>query len=430
ISVNLTATDNGAGTSVPGVNGWSTSGDTHTATISYPGDALYTFDIAYTDLAGNTAADYAEDSFYVDNTDPVVEFTSIEDNSANGDVVQPVITGTDTNFSELKYTLTGANRGLVNPIGSLANITNGKSFSFRDFIREPDIDDIYTLSATATDMAGRSTTKQISFSVNRFGSIYALDDSTKDLNGTFTQEEKDVVIKEVNSNELSNIKITLFKNNETITLKEGRDYKISVTGGNGQWYEYIYTILKSNFADDGVYKVTVYSEDAAGNVAENTLDTKTTDVNFGIDKTAPSINIKNIKNGITYAVDSLDVTLSAADNLKLTKVVVMLDGKEAASWTGDTLDTFINSGEDFTFNVNGDSTEAHTVKVIATDAAGNVYEEDVSDFYVTTNLWVRYYNNKPLFFGSIAGVLVAAGLIIFLVVFKRRKNEEKENSKK
>ena len=78
---------------------------------------------------------------------------------------------------------------------------------------------------------------------------------------------------ETNPDALQNICITLFKNNQTIILQEGTDYRIEVRGGNGQWYEYIYTVLAKNFADDGVYRLTFYSEDAAGNIAENTLDT-------------------------------------------------------------------------------------------------------------------------------------------------------------
>ena len=63
-------------------------------------------------------------------------------------------------------------------------------------------------------------------------------------------------------------------------------------------------------------------------------------------------------------------------------------------------------------------------KISDTELPANA--EMVEEFYVTTNLWVRYYTNKPLFFGSIAGTVFIAGLIVFLIVYKKKKGEEKQ----
>ena len=427
VDVTMTATDDGVEKTVPKLNGWTSNGDRHTATINYTDDAKYTFDIAFKDMAGNDAADFANQTFYVDKTVPSLEITGVKDKSANSGDVIPVVTYTDTNFddSQVNITLVGANRKDVALLGNYSDIHNGKVFTFDNFAKEKDIDDIYTLYATLTDKAGNTSKKSINFSVNRFGSTYVLSDETATLNGSYAKTPIDIMLSEINANELKNIKITLFKNDKTIVLEEGTDYRIDVVGGDGQWYQYKYTIFKENFEEDGVYRLTIYSEDAAGNVAENTLDTKETELGFGIDKTPPTINVNNLESNKTYALERLKVQMTVDDNLKLDSVVVYLDGEECQKWTGEDLEKIVTDNENFTFDVSGNSTGAHTVKILATDSAGNESIEEINDFYVTTNIFVRYYNNKPLFFGSIAGVIVVVGLIVFLVVFKRRKKEDR-----
>ena len=160
-------------------------------------------------------------------------------------------------------------------------------------------------------------------------------------------------------------------------------------------------------------------------MAENTLDTKDMEINFGVDSTLPTININNLENHATYALDKMTVLMTINDNLNLTKVTVYLDGKECQSWTGDSITKMISGGGNFSIDIPGDSMEAHSLRVVAVDAAGNEKTEEVNDFYVTTNLWVRYYNNKGVFYGSIAGTVALAGLLVFLVVWKRRKDEKK-----
>ena len=430
VNITLRATDDGADIALPTVSGWTSSGDRHTATIAYQRDGLYTFDIDVTDKAGNTSADFTEQTFYVDTTAPTLEITGVADRSANNGDIIPVVSYSDTNYddAQVSITLTGAMRKGVALDGSYADQHNGKVFTFKNFAKEKEVDDIYTLAATLTDKAGNTTEKTILFSVNRFGSTYALSAATEQLNGSYVQTPQDVVVTETNPDALQNIRITLFKNNQTIILQEGTDYRIEVRGGNGQWYEYIYTVLAKNFADDGVYRLTFYSEDAAGNIAENTLDTKKQEIGFGVDKTKPNMVVTNLESDTTYPLENLTVSLSAGDNLLLQSVVVYLDdySKAYKTWTAEEIAAIVADRGEFTFDIPGDSTGAHQVKIVCTDAAGNEQTEEITNFYVTTNLFVRYYNNKPLFFGSIAAVVVIAGVVIALAAGKKKKNDKEK----
>lgn len=430
VNITLRATDDGADIALPKVSGWTSSGDRHTATIAYQRDGLYTFDIDVTDKAGNTSADFTEQTFYVDTTAPTLEITGVADRSANNGDIIPVVSYSDTNYddAQVSITLTGAMRKGVALDGSYADQHNGKVFTFKNFAKEKEVDDIYTLAATLTDKAGNTTEKTILFSVNRFGSTYALSAATEQLNGSYVQTPQDVVVTETNPDALQNIRITLFKNNQTIILQEGTDYRIEVRGGNGQWYEYIYTVLAKNFADDGVYRLTFYSEDAAGNIAENTLDTKKQEIGFGVDKTKPNMVVTNLESDTTYPLENLTVSLSAGDNLLLQSVVVYLDdySKAYKTWTAEEVAAIVADQGEFTFDIPGDSTGAHQVKIVCTDAAGNEQTEEITNFYVTTNLFVRYYNNKPLFFGSIAAVVVIAGVVIALAAGKKKKNDKEK----
>lgn len=424
VVIRMTATDDGVERGVPSVSAWTTNGDTHTATITYSADALYTFDIDVKDKAGNDAVDFQQQSFYIDQTAPTLEITGVADQSANNGDVIPVVSYSDTNYNpdQVSITLTGANRKDVALDGTYADIHNGRTFTFRNFEESQEVDDIYTLSATLTDLAGNTTTQSITFSVNRFGSTYALSQATEKLKGTYVQEPLDVVVTETNPNALDNIKVTLFKNNETITLVEGTDYRIDVSGGNGQWYVYTYTVFADNFADDGVYRLTFYSEDEAGNVAENTLDSKNMEISFGVDKTAPTLVVVNLENGKTYPVDGMTVNMTANDNLQLSSITVYLDDYETAyqTWTAEEIAQILSENGEFTFEVDGASKSAHNVKIVCVDAAGNEYVEEITGFYVTTDLLVRYYNNKPLFYGSLVGL--AAVVIVVAVVISRKRH--------
>lgn len=421
INVVGTATNNGADLSFPATSTWTSNGDTHTATINYSSDSKYTFDIEFLDMAGNPIADYATEEFFVDKTAPTLEISGVADKSANNGAVAPVVTYSDTNFNKdaVNIELSGISNGKVNYAGSAEDIANGQKFTYADFEKVQNVDDIYTLTANLTDMAGNETTKTIVFSANRFGSVYTFDSFLKSIEGKYTNTEQDVVFTETNVDTLDHesIKLKLIKNGTPSDLKEGNDYTITASGGNGQWSQYKYVVNKAMFADDGNYRLTIYSMDAAGNVNENIDESKKAEISFGIDKTKPVIVPIDFESGKQYPVEVKNVKAEVKDNLVLESVKIYLNGKEVE---------YKADGEAYTFDI-PEADEKQNVEFIAVDAGGNEYKLQVDDFLVSTNIFVRWYNNTPLFVGSIIGVVVLAVAITAFILFgkKKKKDEEK-----
>lgn len=417
VTVIGTATDNGATVTFPATSAWIDNGDTHTATIRYASDAKYSFDIEFNDKAGNSIADYTSEEFYVDKTAPTLEINGVADKSANNGTVAPVITFTDTNYNgnAISYTLTGVSNGKVNYSSSISDIANGQRVTFADFEKIQKVDDIYILTATLTDMAGNETTKSITFSANRFGSVYDLATLEKII-GKYLQNEEDVVFTETNVDSLKKgeTKIKLTKNGTPKDLVEGTDYTVTETGGNGQWSQYKYTINKALFTDDGRYSILVYSVDAAGNINENIDETKKAEISFGVDKTKPVIVPIDFESDTQYPVEVKTVSVEIKDNLVLEGVKIYLNGSEIK---------YNNDGETYTFDI-PEKNEKQNVRIVAVDAAGNEYELLVENFLVSTNLFVRWFSNTPLFIGSIAGVVLLCGAIVLLVMFKRKKSSK------
>ena len=285
ITLSGSATDNGQGIAFPSLGGWSANGDVHTATIHYGADAHYSFDIDFTDMAGNVMDDYVREEFVVDQTAPQLEITGVADQSANNGDVAPIVSYTDTNFNReaVSISLTGANRGSVATNGSYSDVPNGQVYTFENFAVEKDNDDLYTLTATITDFAGNETTESIRFSVNRFGSVYVFDESLKNIKGKYVQEERDIILTETNVDSLKteSIHVKMTKNGTPSDLEKGKDYSVVESGGGGQWSQYTYIIKKELFAGDGKYTVALYSEDIAGNINENIDEVKEAEISFG-----------------------------------------------------------------------------------------------------------------------------------------------------
>lgn len=399
---------------------WEHNGNTHTATISFAVDGDYTFDVKMTDKAANESkdADYgnsvAGKEFVVDLTAPKLDITGVADKSANNGEVAPVITYSDVNFNKdaVSIVLSGINNGKVDYNGKYTDAEHGQTYTYANFEKVQKVDDIYTLTAKLTDMAGNETEKTITFSANRFGSVYDLS-KVKDIINKYLQTEEDIVFTETNVDvlEREGILVKMTKNGTPTDLVEGTDYTVEVSGGNGQWSVYTYTVNKQLFADDGKYSISVYSKDVAGNVNENIEESKEAEISFGIDKTKPVIVPIDFESGKQYDLEVKTVSVEIKDNLVLEGVKIYLNGEEIE---------YKVDGETYTFDI-PKSNSKQDVKIIAVDAAGNEQPVEITDFLVNDNFFVRWYNNTPLFIGSIIGVVVIALGTISLALFGKKK---------
>lgn len=424
VNAAITARLQGTGVSAPGLGSWSTRGDVHTTTVNFSADADYTFDIDYTDLAGNAAADYQGDTFTIDQTVPEVEFFDIVDKSANKDMVAPGVTYSDINYSEngVKLTLKGAKHDEKELTGTRTGIANGESIKTDDFARTKENDDLYTLTAAITDKAGNVTEQSVTFSVNRFGSVYVFsDDTEKLLDDYYAKEEQDLVVTEINVDTLVNNGISYGRDGELVNLEKGSDYTVRESGSDVSWKEYQYTIDKKNFEEEGHYTVTIDSEDRATNVQNNKV--KDSDIEFVIDKTAPSVVITGVENGEQYRADSRDMTVNVADNMAMGTVDIYLgDGiTPDKSYKASEIE---RTGGALTYTI-GNADEFQDVRAVARDAAGNEAETEGISVLVTSNLLIQYVNNTPLLVGSIIVVLlIAGGACWYFLIFKKKKNEQ------
>lgn len=418
VIVTGTMTSGGNSMAFPGISGWTESGtDLYTATVSCNEDGVYAFTVDYRDKAGNEAQQHQAEEFCIDMAEPEISIIGVAEQSANSGTVAPVISVADTNFESANVTinLTGANRGKVEAEGTYSTTANGQTFTFENFPQKPEVDDIYTLQVSMQDRAGNESQQQMSFSVNRFGSVYSLAPELKKVKGSYIQEEMNVVLTETNVDPLdhNSIRVVLNRNGEPRDLKEGTEYQIKESGGSGSWSQYQYTVNKSLFKGDGMYIVSLYSKDLAGNSNENGDETKKAEVSFGVDKTAPVIVPINIENNTQYAENEKTAVVSVEDNLVLNKVKIFLNGSEVLKEQENGNYKFAIPEQD----------GVQEVRIIAHDAAGNTVERQIKGILVTTNALVRWYHNTSLFAGSVAGVVGITGTTAILLVWKKKKRK-------
>ena len=343
------------------------------------------------------------EDFYIDTTVPEIKISGVEDESANNGIIAPVIDYSDNNLEETKctYELYGANKGKVNINTEISNKDGSVTMTFRDFERTKEMDDIYTLNALTEDKAGNKFAKTIKFSVNRFGSVYIMDDELKSIDGKYVKSPVDIVLKEVNADALddNSFRIVLSYNGNQRDLVNGTDFNINKRQTDNGWNEYEYILGKDLFKKDGRYSVILYSRDLAGNKNENNSSGKNAEISFGIDSTKPNVIPLNIENNCEINNDSYEAVIAVNDNLVLEGVDIELNNKEIEG-----------RNEDNKYIIDIPESEAfQSVKIMAYDAAGNETIEKIDNIMVCRqkNEKVNYYNYLIVL--PVIGILLFVG---------------------
>lgn len=117
---------------------------------------------------------------------------------------------------------------------------------------------------------------------------------------------------------------------------------------------------------DGRHALTAKAYDAAGNVATSAA----VSVTVANDLIAPVISSFSLSDGMKVSSSKQSVSAVATDNVKVTQVSLIIDGKEVAIVYG--------SSVSYNWNTRKLASGAHTVTVRALDAAGNTTSKTVT----------------------------------------------------
>lgn len=431
----IDATTLTGGTS-PVVGGWSEveTRSEWQAQASFSGETHYQLKVTVTDLAGNVAEAYDSGEFVIDMTAPEVSVTGIENAHAYSGDVAPTIAYSDLNLDTLgsDYQVEGARQGQTYFMSDWENETDTtKNVGLRNLPYEVDQDDVYVFTANGVDLAGNQTQQTVVFSVNRFGSTYYFGDSSANVAGSYLTEPQDVQVIEVNVSGLNTAasRVSLAQDDRTRSLTAGTDYVLEPNANDNGWSATTYTFPARLFQEDGFYRVTLTSTDAAGNLSQNTMAGKGSDgtsdfpVAFAVDSTKPTAALIGIDEETTYLNPDMSALADASDNLGLASVKVYVDGSEASSWDSS------QEKSDLWVKLPADG-QLHSYRIVATDKAGNVSEAVYHNVRVTDDP-IEYVINTPRLLSAAIGVLIiAAGVVAAAVVLARRRyraNEAKRN---
>ena len=391
-NVSVSATRELAGNRVNVGFPWSNTAMSSNSTRNFSETGTYSLSASARDKAGNSSSTETL-SFTIDTKAPEITITGVKDGGVYtyGQGVAPKVEFSDDYPDSQSVSYTKAGVPISNP----------------DFSQTKENDGLYTLTATATDKAGNTTTKVVHFVLNRFGSYFEYDSAIKEANGNaFQNIDQDMVIIERNVTKLTESDKKVYRDGKAID--NTAETKESEMESGYNVYRHIFG--KDNFAEEGAYEINVASRDESGNEMESKDENGT--VKFYVDRTPPTVTIEGIDpKGIK--AEKADLTIRADDLLTGVSEV-------RATVDGSTVPVTEENGN-YTFSV-GKGMKQKLV-VTATDKAGNTAtcEDTVSVSPSSVSLLLGRIG-KWLGLGAAAAVAGGGGALLM----KKRRNDDDE----
>lgn len=403
-------------------------------------DGIYSFAGTVTDMAGNVSLPIDCEEFVIDQTAPVITFHDVEDMTAYGksdSAFAPYITIDDTNFDPTGVTVTMSrmkwdSEEEMTDFGGL----NGSTWQLKELEQMPENDAVYTLNVRVQDMAGNPNSDEtyVTFSLNRYGSVYVLGEETSALlEQYYTNEAQELTLTEYNLSNQEDSWIDVSRNSEEETqLTKDTDYSVQQQGDSGNdcnWKQTEYQIHASNFAEDGTYKVLVYSKDTLENATTNenpASEEYASVIAFCKDTEGPIVTLTGVEEGGFYNEASMPLLINYFDNNEMERLNIQVVNGADENDVIDSVEYLADDGVieaasgklEYTLKENA---KVQKVIVTATDRAENTSEPQSITFTLSTSAWVRFYNNKQKLYGTIAGVAGTLGVICLMIMIWRRR---------
>lgn len=457
----INSTDNGDKISAPSQSGWSKQNGKYeqSCTVDFSKDGKYSFTVDTTDLSGKQATQYTVSDFIIDNTDPTIKLyinnEEVKDgeNRAYIDEVMPKVVVEDTNFSQTdtKVTITPViakdktNFGYESTlISKKAKYENGMTYVFNNFTgedgKERKYDNIYNLDVSTIDKSGHTTKAQrITFSVNRYGSVYICKPNR------YYAEKPVIQVEEINVNPIN------FKSKETyinvisssgkIQTLKSKDLIIQKQeASNKNWYSYLYAIPSKCFDIDDVYSIKISSKDTAKRLSTNINDANKKDIMFTVDTTNPYFEVTNYIENENIKAESKELEIALMDDTSgVASYNISFDGQPIENVETKVYENKVN----FKFDVKGATAlkdaKGRQLEVKITDAAGRtntMSENDKSTFNVriSSNVFVEalatmqdFYQKTTAFWCTVAGIVAVIGVVAWIIIAKtKKKSNENE----